>query len=56
MDDLKKKLQEEISALEYELRNELPKEILKARGTWRFERERRVSCGERAAIMGECAA
>ncbi len=32
MDDLKKKLQEEISALEYELRNELPKEILKARG------------------------
>jgi transcription elongation factor GreA len=32
MDDLKKKLQEEIAALEYELRNELPKEILKARG------------------------
>ncbi|MBV9303646.1 MAG: transcription elongation factor GreA [Acidobacteriaceae bacterium] len=31
MDDLKKKLQEEVSALEYELRNELPKEILKAR-------------------------
>ena len=31
MDDLKKKLQEEIAALEYELRNELPKEILKAR-------------------------
>lgn len=31
MDDLKKKLQEEITALEYELRNELPKEILKAR-------------------------
>lgn len=31
MDDLKKKLQEEISALEHELRNELPKEILKAR-------------------------
>ena len=31
MEDLKKKLQEEISALEYELRNELPKEILKAR-------------------------
>jgi transcription elongation factor GreA len=31
MDDIKKKLQEEITALEYELRNELPKEILKAR-------------------------
>lgn len=31
MEDLKKKLQEEITALEYELRNELPKEILKAR-------------------------
>lgn len=31
MEDLKKKLQEQISALEYELRNELPKEILKAR-------------------------
>jgi transcription elongation factor GreA len=30
--DLKKKLQEEIAALEYELRNELPKEILRARG------------------------
>jgi transcription elongation factor GreA len=32
MEDLKKKLQDEVSALEYELRNELPKEILKARG------------------------
>lgn len=31
MEDLKKKLQEEAAALEYELRNELPKEILKAR-------------------------
>jgi transcription elongation factor GreA len=31
MEDLKKKLQAEIVALEYELRNELPKEILKAR-------------------------
>ena len=31
MDDLKKKLQDEIAALEYELRNELPKEIRKAR-------------------------
>ncbi len=31
VDDIKKKLQDEISALEYELRNELPKEILKAR-------------------------
>jgi transcription elongation factor GreA len=31
MTDFKKKLQDEISALEYELRNELPKEILKAR-------------------------
>jgi transcription elongation factor GreA len=31
MDDLKKKLQDEIAALEYELRNELPREILKAR-------------------------
>lgn len=31
MDDLKKKLAEEIAVLEYELRNELPKEILKAR-------------------------
>lgn len=31
MNDIKKKLQEEIAALEYELRNELPKEILKAR-------------------------
>ena len=31
MEDLKKKLQEEIAALEYELRNELPKVILKAR-------------------------
>lgn len=31
MEDFKKKLQEEITALEYELRNELPKEILKAR-------------------------
>lgn len=29
--NLLKKLQEEIAALEYELRNELPKEILKAR-------------------------
>ena len=31
MDDLKKKLQDEIATLEYELRSELPKEILKAR-------------------------
>jgi transcription elongation factor GreA len=31
MEDLKKRLQEEAAALEYELRNELPKEILKAR-------------------------
>lgn len=31
MEDLKKKLQEEIAALEYELRTELPREILKAR-------------------------
>ena len=31
MEDIKKKLQVEIAALEYELRNELPKEILKAR-------------------------
>ncbi|HEX8986221.1 MAG TPA: transcription elongation factor GreA [Bryobacteraceae bacterium] len=31
MQELKKKLQEEITALEYELHNELPKEILKAR-------------------------
>jgi transcription elongation factor GreA len=31
MEALKKKLQDEIMALEYELRNELPKEILKAR-------------------------
>jgi len=31
MNDFKKKLQDEIAALEYELRNELPKEILKAR-------------------------
>lgn len=31
MEDLKKKLQEEIATLDYELRNELPKEILKAR-------------------------
>lgn len=29
--DLKKKLQDEITALEYELRNELPREILRAR-------------------------
>jgi len=29
--DIKKKLQDEITALEYELRNELPREILKAR-------------------------
>lgn len=31
MNDIKKKLQDEVAALEYELRNELPKEILKAR-------------------------
>jgi transcription elongation factor GreA len=31
MTDFKKKLQEEIHTLEYELRNELPREILKAR-------------------------
>jgi transcription elongation factor GreA len=31
MEDLKKKLQEEIATLEYELRNELPNEIRKAR-------------------------
>jgi transcription elongation factor GreA len=31
MEELKKKLQDEMMALEYELRNELPKEILKAR-------------------------
>src|ERR1700760_691210 len=29
--DVRKKLEEEIAALEHELRNELPKEILKAR-------------------------
>ena len=29
--DIRKKLEDEITALEYELRNELPKEILKAR-------------------------
>ena len=29
--DIKKKLQDEVAALEYELRNELPREILKAR-------------------------
>src|SRR5579864_9295541 len=31
MNDFKKKLQDEIATLEYELRNELPREILKAR-------------------------
>jgi transcription elongation factor GreA len=31
MEDLKKKLQDEITALEHELRTELPKEILRAR-------------------------
>ena len=31
MDDIKKKLQDEIAALDRELRHELPKEILKAR-------------------------
>ena len=31
MQELKRKLQDEITTLEYELRNELPKEILKAR-------------------------
>jgi transcription elongation factor GreA len=31
MEDIKKKLQDEIAALEHELRHELPKEILKAR-------------------------
>ncbi|MEK7407257.1 MAG: transcription elongation factor GreA [Acidobacteriota bacterium] len=31
MEDIKKKIQAEIAALDYELRNELPKEILKAR-------------------------
>jgi transcription elongation factor GreA len=31
MEELKKKLQDEINALEYEMRTELPKEILKAR-------------------------
>jgi transcription elongation factor GreA len=31
MEELKKKLRDEINALEYELRTELPKEILKAR-------------------------
>lgn len=31
MNDIRKKLQEEVAALEYELRTELPKEILKAR-------------------------
>ncbi|MBM3745664.1 MAG: transcription elongation factor GreA [Acidobacteria bacterium] len=31
MDSLKKKLEEEIATLEYELRNELPKEIQRAR-------------------------
>lgn len=31
MEELKKKIQDEINALEYELRNELPKEILRAR-------------------------
>ena len=31
MDDLKAKMLEEITKLEHELRNELPKEILKAR-------------------------
>src|SRR5512147_679100 len=31
MEDIKKKLQDEIAALEYELRNELPREILRAR-------------------------
>lgn len=32
MEDIKKKLQEEAAALEHELRHELPKEILRARG------------------------
>ena len=31
MEDIKKKLQDEIAALEHELRHELPKEILRAR-------------------------
>jgi transcription elongation factor GreA len=31
MNDIKKKLQDEVTALEYELHNELPREILKAR-------------------------
>ena len=31
MEDIKKKLQEEVAALEHEFRHELPKEILKAR-------------------------
>lgn len=38
--DIKKKLQDEIIALEYELRNELPKEILKARAHGDLKRTR----------------
>ncbi len=56
MEELKKKLQDEIAVLENELRVELPREILKARAPRRPKRERRVSRRQGAPGNGKCAA
>ena len=50
---IKKKLQEEISALEHELVHDLPKEIKKAAALGDLERERRISHGEAAPGIRE---
>ena len=55
MEDLKKKLQEEIAALEYELHVELPKEIARATGSRvAFRTDSRIPYQLDGDTAGEC--
>ena len=52
--DIRKKLEEEITALEYELRNELPRDNLRGPRPRRSERERGVSRRQRTPGLRQC--
>ncbi len=54
--DIKKKLQEEITALEYELRNELPREILKARAHGDLSENAEYHAAKERQGTGQCPA
>ena len=53
MEELKKKIQDEIAALEHELRTELPKQILHGACARRSERKRRVPRRQGAPRAGQ---